>query len=412
MEIMRPCLASFFLHFCPNISAHASLVTTDAFSALFTILPLYYLWKFCRFLRPVHFFWFVLWLSVAQLAKQSLTWLYPIVFLTGLLFAIYFRSWRKFTLKRVIAYGGVFILTTLLIFNIGFQFKETGKPLGTYAFKSRFFSGVQAAFEPIAKIPLPVPSPYLYGLDYTKNMDEMGGGRAESSGNIYLLGESRKGQGFYSYYFVIALFKTPIPLLLGICLSIFLLFRIRFAGFAANEFFLLFPVAFFLVYFDFFYRSQVGLRHVLMIYPPLIVFAGKGLGFMKQNGRKKIIAAILMCWSVASFYFYFPLLMAYTNEFIPDKKKAYKIMADSNLDYDNAVYYLNNYLRSHADVHYAPTDPATGKFVIRTTDLLDLNNIGQYQWLRANFEPVGHVAFTYLVFDISTDQLKQYHLIK
>lgn len=395
----------FFFVFCPNISAHASLVTTDAFSALFTILPAYYFWKFCREKKLVFFSWFIFWLSVGQLAKQSLTWLYPLFIIAGLSYFIYSKAWVGLNYRKLLVAAGIFILLTAFVVNAGFQFKESGKPLETYAFKSEFFSGLKDKFSLIGSLPLPLPSPYLYGLDYTKNMDEMGGGHAQSSGKIYLLGESRQGAGFYSYYFIVGFFKTPIPLLITILTALFLLMRKRLYGFFEREYFLLLPVLFFLVYFNFFYKSQVGLRHILMIYPFLIVFAGRPFINDLKGWWSRSFAVAMGAWSVASFYYYFPLLIPYTNEFVTDKKFAYKIMADSNLDYDNAFYYLQRFQHLHPEIKYAPLSPATGKFVIRTTDLLDLNDLGRYAWIRNNFEPVDVVAFTYLVYEISEEQL-------
>ena len=85
-------------------------------------------------------------------------------------------------------------------------------------------------------------------------------------------------------------------------------------------------------------------------------------------------------------------------------------MADSNLDYDQAAQYRERYLKANPDVRYAPEMPETGKFLIRTTDLLDLNNLGKYQWLRTNFEPKGHLVFTYLLYTISEEDLRKHHL--
>jgi hypothetical protein len=399
----------FFFAFCPNISAHASLVTTDAYSALFTVLPAYYFWKYFRSTTVADFFWFAFWLSVAQLAKQSLTWLYPIFLLLGL-FAILGGARPIKDLRRFTLLSFVFLITTIFVLNVGFQFNQTGRSLHAYEFKSRFFSSLANNSGFLGEIPLPLPTPYLQGLDYTKNMDEMGGGHPESSEKIYLLGESRTGKGFPYYYLVTGFFKTPLPLLIAILAAIVLLFRNGSAAFRSKELFVVFPVLCFLVYFNLFYRSQVGLRHILMIFPLLFVLAGNLANIPLRKQWYIAVILGLATWSIADFYYFFPHLIPFTNEFVPRKKMAYRIMADSNLDYEQATAYRDRYLTEHPEIKYAPSRPTAGRFLIRLSDLLDLKNEGQYQWLRANFEPADHLVFTYLIFNISEKNLKQRHL--
>ena len=402
-------ISLFFFAFCPNISAHASLVSTDAYSALFTVLPAYYFWKYFRSATVSDFFWFAFWLSVAQLAKQSLTWLYPIFLLLALI-AIGSGARPVKDLRRFALLTLVFLITTIAVLNIGFQFNQTGRPLHSYAFKSSFFSSLSSRSGFLGEIPLPLPTPYLQGLDYTKNMDEIGGGHEESSEKIYLLGESRAGRGFPYYYLVTGFFKTPIPLLIAILVAVVLLFRNGSGAFFSRELFVVFPVLCFLVYFNLFYRSQVGLRHILMIFPLLFVLAGNLVNIPMRKSWFVALLLGLATWSIADFYYFFPHLIPYTNEFVPRKKMAYRIMADSNLDYEQALEYRDRYLAEHPEMKYAPPTPAAGRFLIRVSDLLDLKNEGKYQWLRTNFEPDDHLVFTYLIFDISEEDLRQHHL--
>jgi hypothetical protein len=249
-------------------------------------------------------------------------------------------------------------------------------------------------------VPLPFPEPYIQGLDLTKNIDEMGGGRPESSGNIYLLGESRKGTGFWYYYFVVLFFKMPIPVLISTFLMLIFLKR-NTKGFYLNEFIPLFIISYFLVYFNFFYNSQVGIRHIIMIFPLLYVLLG---GIVNKLVSSKFLPFILM-YSVCTFYFYFPNLIAYSNEFVLPKRNAYKIMADSNIDFRQSYFLLEKYLKSHPDVKWAPKKPQPGKFIIGINEYLNLNN-GTNTWLR-EFIPIRQVHHSYLLFQITEKDFKE-----
>jgi len=90
---------------------------------------------------------------------------------------------------------------------------------------------------------------------------------------------------------------------------------------------------------------------------------------------------------------------------ITDKKTAYKILGAANLDYNQATKDLVGYLNKNPEAHYAPEKPGAGKFIISINDLLGLDQKKDYTWLRNNFKPVDHLVFTYLIFDISDDEL-------
>jgi hypothetical protein len=387
-------LFSLFLFvFCPNLNGHNVLVTTDAFSALFTLTSTWYFrkvllnagWKDCC-LFGFH-------LGMAQLSKQSLTHLY-IVFV--LIFLFYLLS-RKVHLQTKAITGKILLVTlvTLLVINAGFLFRGTGTSWGQYQFRSSFFAGVQDKLSFMGSIPLPLPEPYLSGLDLTKNIDEIGPGHPESSGSVYILGNRKDGEGFWYYYFVVLFFKTPIPVVIFFLFFLLSLIKNR-PDFFKNEFIFISVITYFLIYFSFFYNSQVGIRHILMIFPLLYVLLGR---IAEQLWRKQILASALALYSVITFYYYYPNLIAYSNEFIWQKRNAYKIMADSNLDYGQGHILAQRYIAKHPDTHFADTIPTAGKQLLRVSSYLDLANENKYAWLK-RFKPVSHVAHSYLLFDI------------
>ena len=100
---------------------------------------------------------------------------------------------------------------------------------------------------------------------------------------------------------------------------------------------------------------------------------------------------MIIVYSLATFYFYFPNLLSYTNELIWNKKNAYKILASTNIDHGQCGYSLKNYLNNHPGTKFPTSYPEPGEFIVGINNYLDLKGTGEHAWLR-NFEPYDHVS--------------------
>lgn len=389
-------LYSFFLFtFCPNLLAHGVLLATDGYSALLTVSTAFFFWKYIQKQTILNLIYFSISLGIAQICKQSLTHLFIIFFLLSLYF---FLIKDGFLLKKnLLIHLSFSLLIVLIIINTGFLFYKTGQSLHEYDFKSSFFINFRTLFSVIENFPLPIPEPYLFGMDRTKHMDEIGGGNALSSGSIYLLGNKLVGKGFWYYYFVLFFFKTPISLIFIFFMLLITLVKEK--GRRIDDFNIViwFIIIYLLIYFNFFYKSQVGIRHIIMIYPLLL--AGAGCVYKQLFANYKFILIPFIIYSIITFYSFFPNVISYTNEFVLPKYKAYKIMADSNLDYGQGKYELKKYLTANKDVQIAKTVKQTGKIIIGVNSYLDLYNTGEYAWLKM-YEPIDHLNHCYLIFYI------------
>ncbi len=240
-------------------------------------------------------------------------------------------------------------------------------------------------------------APYLQGLDRVRFNERTGRGR----GFNYLFGELRR-DGFAGYYLVAFLYKVPIAtqILLLWALVHWGRGRKRFR-FSRNEIFLFVPVVFFTLYFNFFYRAQIGLRYFLVVFPLLFVFAGSLMSSAAPMGRRSRAAlAGLGIYLIASTLSYHPHYLSYFNELVPDRKLAYRILADSNLDWGQN----EEYLALHPEVVKNPRRPVAGRIAVEvnlvTGAAIRARNYPWYAALREQFEPIDHVAYSYLVYDI------------
>jgi 4-amino-4-deoxy-L-arabinose transferase-like glycosyltransferase len=413
--------------FSPNIIAHARLVTTDVYAAGMATISIYYFWRFLNSggwrLASVC----ALMVGLSQLAKYSCIFIYPILVLIAVV-----RDWSRLVgLARARDFGGlagrfraflkfavVFALVSVAVINAGFLFNRSFVPLGDYEFKSDYLQSMQSRLSFLKSVPVPLPYPYVQGFDWGKMREETGRG----FGSMYLFGELREVGGFKGYYFFAFLFKEPIAfqVLMVLAAVLYVLNRRRYA-LLRNEIFLIVPVAFYTVYLNFFYSLQIGIRHFLIALPLIHVFCGSLVARWADFGRRmRWAVALLVVYMVVSVLSYFPHYIPYFNELVWDRKQAYKILADSNLDWGQAQGYAEEYRAKHPDVYLEPgmwrmkayrdkhmeeylhpQFPDSGKIMVNVNSFVGIDNPLRYQWLREKYKPVGHVAYAYLLFDLS-----------
>ena len=403
-----PAVISLLLYiFDPNIIAHSQLVTTDLYGVGMTLFCFYYLWKFSKDKSPRTGFILAIMLGLSQLAKYSSLYLFPLCLFMLVLFDCFssdsFIGRRKVAayLGKILYWIGIVSIVSLIVINLGYWFNRSFTRLKDYNFQSEELKTIQETNSGLGNIPIPVPYPYLEGIDLVRYRERMGVGY----GRIYLLGNLRDGDGFTGYFFVASLLKVPVAtqILLLLALVTFVKDKKRQERLWDDEIFLLLPVLFFIIYLNFFYNTQIGIRHYLVIYPLAYIFSGQLFKNWKGFTKARQIAFIVLGgYLIVSVLSYYPHYLAYFNEFVWDRKTAYKYLADSNLDWDQGKNYLAEYREKHPDILYAPDSISAGQIIVPVNYLVGVfGEIEDFQWLRENFEPTGTIAYSYLIYDIS-----------
>jgi 4-amino-4-deoxy-L-arabinose transferase-like glycosyltransferase len=398
----------------PNIIAHSQLVTTDLYAAAAAALTVYALWRFLRMGGWVRGLAFGLVLGLAQLAKFSSVLLFPIcVSIHALaLSPAWIASARSRNFRRLgrqlcgfsLLWLG-FGLLTVLVINLGFFFNGTFTPLAGFTFRSAPFQAIQTAFPHSLGLPVPLPRPYLIKLDQVLYAERTAMGSLSS---FYMLG-TLNHEGFAGYYLVAFLFKVPLALQAIAVLSLvtYLKHNPR-QGFLENDICVLVPIAVYVVYFNLFNRFPKGIRHYLVVFPFILIFCSYVAKGWRGWARWKWYALVAAYgYMVVSVLSYFPHYIPYFNELVPDRRFAYRILADSNLDWGQAQWYLARYQEQHPASHVSPQRPIEGTVVVGANDFLGiLGSPDTYAWLRCCYQPVDTVAYSYLVFEVPPGALK------
>jgi hypothetical protein len=387
---------------CPDILAHGIFVSTDMYAALFLTATFYFLWKYRQSNHIRYFILSSLSVALAQISKFSMVHLF-ILFPLLLLFTR--NTTTENSLKKTKPIYLFFLFTGInwLIISISHFFYQEFMMLDHYEFKSKIFRSLQSVFgKNAAYIPVPLPSSYISSMDLVMYVDKLGGGEPGSlNAAPYVLGETSR-YGFWYYYFVVLFYKLPIStLLIWLASLIYFILKFNRTRLIKHDIFLLLAAFYYFIYLNFFYTTQIGARHIIIIYPLLFIFSGNIIKSIFEK-RKQAFLILLLGWQAISVLLYFPHFLPYTNEFIINKKNAYKKIGDSNLCYGEGKKFLSAYLEKHKDVSVAPDSPQAGKFVVEVNEYLDLTQVpsAKYKWMQG-LKPIDHIHSEYLVFDIS-----------
>jgi hypothetical protein len=154
----------------------------------------------------------------------------------------------------------------------------------------------------------------------------------------------------------------------------------------------------------------MGIRFLIIIFPLAFVFCGSLFREWKTKSIKiKTGGIVLVCYLIVSVLSYFPHYISYFNESVPDRKMAYKYLADSNLDWGQNRGALKRYLEQNPEIIWSPDGIVAGRIMVDPNYLVGIGLPGKYRWLRENFEPADHLFYSYLIFDVpeeAVDSLK------
>lgn len=367
--------------FCPDTIAHSRLVTSDVPCELFLFMAVYHLVAYLKHGRLRDGLLLVAACGLALVSKQTALLLGVIVPCIVLVHGLQGGPVReRFGPMRTLLWlGGV-----LLIVNAAYGFK--------------FFTLTTS----LGAVPLPVPRVYvealLLGMLYNTGILPI---------DSYLLGQTSR-TGWWYYFPVLFALKVPAAFLCLLAVRA-AAWRPGAAWRGLDAWAWAVAVGALMLFLTAGCRVQLGIRYMLPVFPFLFVAAGKLGGCLGGGGAPWRRGALVLClaWHAGSSLSYHPHYIAYGSDFLRDRTLLYRYFADSNLDWGQSGHSLQHYIALHAPgndrLFVNPERPVNGTVLVNANALLGLLWLdkGRYDWLRERFEPVGNVAFNWLVFETS-----------
>jgi len=341
--------------FEPNLLAHSALVTTDLALTLFYFAAIYALWRTARRPSAIHLVGCGAMTGLALASKHSALILLPLLALMAAVEIIYRikRAASEQTAPRSVLVSEIrtwatrlFIIYAIAILVLwGFyRFRFTARPDGlplwsgfaTYAglLKSRIapWTLITAGRYKL------LPQSYLFGL--IDVMIVTAGPRM-----AFLLGRLHPHAVWY-YFPVAFVIKSTLGFL-----ALLILGMVVIKAWAGQSYlkaaYLLIPPAIFMGA-ALTAGTNLGVRHVLPIYPFLILAAAAGAWEpLRRRKAWAIVVAGLVILHAASSLHSLPDYLAYSNELFGGTSNTYRNLSDSNADWGQGLLEAKQYLARH-----------------------------------------------------------------
>ncbi len=330
----------------PNILAHSSLVTTDFGITCFFFGTAYYLWRLSRKVTWGNAAGLTLFFALAQVSKFTALLLGPIVLVLLLIRTFREEPWpvevgqaRSLNTRR--SRSAIPLIMVLLLVAASFtavwaayQFHYDSTPVGSIRLEDQGAPASDSAITAIAQWANEhhlLPRAYVEGFLASQQ---------HTSLRISFLCGQLSLTGWWYYFPLAFLVKTPLALLILMAGGLVLFFRHR-RPLMQDGMFLFVPIV---IYLGFIMTSRynIGFRHILPITPLAILLAAKCFATpLPPLGRWGALAALLVAGLEAATIHPHPL--SFFNALVGGPRNGYRVLVDSNLDWGQDLKELKSW---------------------------------------------------------------------
>jgi len=361
-------IALVLIVFEPNILAHGPLITNDVALAGCLFAAVYAFWRYV--VNPNA--WRLVASGIAGgltlAAKHSGLILFPILALLALV-EVLNPHWhdqggparedkparRRLALRHLLALIIMAAISVAVLWSFYcFRYKPiAGAPTPSMApiLSAVRSQGTATAIAVAARDHL-LPDAYLAGLAFHYSTD---------SRPTYLLGRLY-AHGVWFYFPTAFAIKSTLGLLLLLALAFGARLQ-RLREGRREALWMLIPAVAYLAA-TMTSNLNIGVRHILPIYPFLSVLAALGVCTLAKKHRawKLVVGGLLLIHAVSSLRA-FPNYLSYSNELWGGPSKTYRVLTDSNVDWGQGLPAVKRYLQTHAATpcwlaYFGSVDPA------------------------------------------------------
>ena len=348
--------ALVFYTLSPNIAAHASLVTTDAGITCFIFGTIYFLWRTTRHLSPFNVTALSIFFALAIITKFSGLILGPIV-LALLIVAVKLRT--AITPRTAAAIVSLLAVASFVAVWAVHGFRYV--PSESASWQMHLEQAPLARTVPmIATVTGWIDGHRLLPNAFTEGFLIFAQSMLPPN-HAFLAGEY-SDEGWWYYFPVAFLIKTPISLIALAAIGVVVLVRHRNQFGMKNEAFILVPVVIYLVV-SAANTFHVGVRHLLPIYPFILLIGAAGAMVLVRARLGRVALGGLTALWVAVIADVYPHTLTFFNRFVGGPSNGYKYLADSNIDWGQGLKPLKKWMDAQSVSHiglayFGTADPA------------------------------------------------------
>ena len=351
----------------PNVLAHSGLVTTDLGAACFIFGAVYFAWRIARQFNAVNLIGLAVFFALAFTSKYSAVLLAPVLFILLLVRTLWNEPWpwsigqpKLLTSRRsrvVLASVTLVVLVASAYAAIwgayGFRYAPTPPGGGIFILQDKAYRWPRLAQMTrwIDEHQL-LPNASVQGFALTTARSQQR--------PAFLLGNS-SDRGWWYYFPIAFAVKTPIALQL-MALAGLTLCVARWKTVWRDALFVIAPPA---VYFGAAMVGglNIGLRHVLLIYPFVLLLAGSTVAALLRKRWRGLALPVLCAAQFVEFIAVYPHCLAFFNVAAGGPRHGAKYLVDSNLDWGQGLKLLKQWMDrndlEHINLSYfGNADPA------------------------------------------------------
>ncbi len=299
--------------FDPNIITNGRLITTDmAVSGLMLVA----VWRLAIYLRQPN------WLNLiftgvatglAFSSKLTAVLLIPSFLAIVLVYRLPAQKWGKVIGRRLMALVGIGVIALVTLWGVyGFEFGQISPNLP----------------------PLPAPT-FFGGIPHVLN-------RVSDGTPTFLLGQT-DDNGWWYYFPLTFLLKTPLPLLILLIVAI--------SQRRWRETIIWWFPALLILIVAVNSTLQIGYRHIMPMLVFALAWAASSVDSWPKLRWRQVALGSLTAWLVISALMTFPNHMSFSNLLAGGTRNTWRVFADMNVDWGQDLPALANYMQEHPDEH-------------------------------------------------------------
>jgi hypothetical protein len=344
----------------PNILANCRLVTTDFGVTCFSFGAAYFLWRTARRLSVGNLFGLVAFFALAQASKFSAVLLGPAALVLLIVRACQKSAWSvrisKFTdlstrRRRLFAATAIFamlVLASWVAIWAVYDFRYLPSATREWRMQVHKDPGILRHIPTLAGAIAWVDDHHLLPNAYNEGF-LLGQYKAQKRSGF--LAGSYRLDGWWWFFPFAFLIKTPISVIVLLAAGVILAVS-RWRRFFDDALYAFLPAGTFLAA-AMVAKLNIGLRHILPIYPFALLLGGYAITKLCAERPKPLrpTLAVLCLLAIVEFVIVCPHYLAFFNQFVGGPRHGNEYLIDSNIDWGQDLKGLKQWMDQH-DVHH------------------------------------------------------------